>query len=300
MKHTALAFVTAIIVALISYAPALPAEAGEGGGRHSHGAHAGHTHAGEAGEATVSLETAPEQLSTGMPTFIFFVIKDSKGAPVQELTATHDRMLHAVIIGEDFSVFGHIHPEDSGPLPPEMRARGRYPVRFTFPKAGRYLIAVDGAIQGRHFSQQFLVSVAGGPRMAGFAKDVSREKRFGEYTVTLTATPERIVAGREATLGFHISENGRPVTDLEPYLSAPLHLAILLTDLNSFVHAHGELPDGPPGHPPVAHVHGEVPHAFGPRIEARVVFPVKGTYQVFGELQHQGRVVVISFMVEAE
>ncbi|HUI68120.1 MAG TPA: hypothetical protein VL087_07910 [Nitrospirota bacterium] len=259
-----------------------------------------HTMGGE--DVIADIKTDPERISVGSSTNILFSIKDRGGKPIQELSIHHDRILHVIIASQDFSVFAHIHPEDFGPITPEMKKFARYPVRFTFPKAGRYIIAIDFAVQEQLISKHFLIDVAGAPKMGFPTRDLSREKRFGDLDVTLTSSPERITAGTEVILSYLFRKNGKSVTDLEPYLSAPMHLAIISSDLTHFIHTHGELP----GMPSMGHdAHNmqmkmTVPDKFGPEVEIHVVFPAKGRYQIFGQVGHHGKIIVTNFMVEVE
>jgi hypothetical protein len=262
------------------------------------------THMMKASEVVVDLETVPAELKAGDEAKILFTIKDSEGRPVQDLQITHDRLVHVVIASADFTVFAHIHPDDSGPITDEMKKKAEYPVRFAFPKAGRYIIAIDTAAKDDLISEHFTVDVEGGPKMGPFTKDLSREKKFGDLSVTLATVPETVTAGKEATLKYMIKKNGEPVTDLEPYLSAPMHVAIISSDLESFMHEHGELPGASMGHEHMGHMmhmmHMNVPKKFGPEIDVPVVFPAKGLYQVFSQVWHNGKVAVLSFMVEVQ
>jgi len=274
------------------------------GGMHDH---QHHNHEGmhmdmetmASGSIIVNLETRPEKLTAGIPAEIMFSIRDNKGKPVQDLTSMHERLLHVIIVSGDFTTFAHIHPEDFGPITPGMKKYADYSVRYTFPTAGRYLVAVDSAVKkGAHFSEHFTIDVSGKPKMGSLKEDFSTEKRFGDYAVTFSASPAHIVAGKETVLKYVIKKNGEPVKDLEPYLAAPMHLAIIKADLKNFIHAHGELPGEPSHQEPMGHIHGMVKEKFGPEIEAPVVFPVKGVYQVFSQIKHQGKVIPLGFMVK--
>jgi hypothetical protein len=209
-------------------------------------------------------------------------------------------MLHIVIVSEDFSVFSHLHPEDFGAITPGMVKEARFTVSYAFPKAGRYLIAIDSAVKGNHFSKQLFVEVSGEPGMSPLKTDFTSEKNFGDYRVKFSSAPERVKAGERTTLTYFIMEHDKPVTDLETYLAAAMHIAVMMVDLNNFIHAHGEIPGSSSMHHPVGHIHGTLQSKFGPEIEANVIFPVKGIYQIFGEFRHKGRVTVTSFMVKVE
>jgi hypothetical protein len=248
------------------------------------------------------IKTDPGHIPVGSLTNILFSIKDRRGKPLEELSVHHDRILHVIIASQDFSVFAHIHPEDFGPITTEMKKFARYPVQFTFPKAGRYIIAIDFSVKEQLISKHFLIDVEGEPKVGSPPRDLSRKKKFGALDVTISSVPERIKAGKEVMLSCTFRKNGDSVIDLEPYLSAPMHLAIISSDLTHFIHTHGEVPGmASMGHD-AHHMQMEmsVPDKFGPTVEIHVVFPAKGLYQIFGQIGHQGKVIVTSFMVEVE
>ncbi len=279
--------------------------ADEGHSHHTHDMHEHHAAASSDLEPVVDMETLPAEISAGTPATITFIIRDENGRPIRDLAITHDRIVHVVIISEDLSVFGHIHAEDLGPVTQEMRENARFPVRYTFPKAGKYNIAVDFAHGGRGYSEMLDINVGGTPPMGTVQRNLSREKKVGSYDVTLRLTPEVPVAGKETTLRYTFMKNGSPVTDIEPYLSAAMHLAVINEGMQHyFVHAHGDRPGamhhmGHEGHMATHMGHG-VPAGtkFGPEIEANMVFPAKGTYKIFSEILHEGKVRLIEFMVE--
>ncbi len=257
----------------------------------------------KAGKVAVDMKTEPASIKPGTPETITFAIKDAEGNPVQELTPTHDRMLHVIIASQDFTVFSHIHPEDFGPITPAMKKAGEYAVRYTFPKAGRYLIGVDLAVEDNLISKHFDIDVAGESGMGMPTVDFSGTKKFGDYEVTLSTKPARIAAGKEVTLTYDFTENGKPVDDLEPYIAAEMHVAIISTDLGQFIHEHGMSPGMKATEEEMHYMmmhHGVVPAKFGPVIEVHTVFPVRGVYGIFGQVMHRGKVILTHFMVKVE
>ena len=259
-------------------------------------------HGGSGSKVIAGIKTDPERITEGTLTTVMLSFKDREGKPVQDLTIHHDRLIHVVIASQDFSVFAHIHPQDFGPITPEMTKTAQYPVRFTFPKAGRYIIGIDFAVKNEPLSKHFLVDVAGESKMGPPKQDFSRGKRFGDLDVTFATTPERITSGKEVTLSYIFRKNGEPVTDLEPWLSAPMHLAIISADLAQFIHTHGELPGMPTMEHHEEHMQMKmtVPEKFGPKVEVHVVFPAAGLYQIFGQVGYHGEVIGTSFMVQVE
>ncbi len=234
-------------------------------------------------------------------------VQDGRSAgPITDLSIEHDRLMHVIIVSEDLKSFAHIHAEDFGAITPEMIKNGRFNLRYTFPKAGRYTIAVNYYVRAQQFLFQFFVDVAGNPKMDPQDNDLSRTKNIEGYDIKLDA-PQQVKAGTLTKLTYTIMKDGRPVTDINPYLSAGMHIGILDQDLQSFVHAHGSPP--PPASAAIqaffernyANFHNHfVPDTFGPTIEARVTFPHPGLYRIFGEFKHQGKVIPTSFMVKVE
>jgi hypothetical protein len=105
------------------------------------------------------------------------------------------------------------------------------------------------------------------------------------YTVTLTGT---LTAGRTSRLDLMISRDGRPVTDLQPYLAAYGHLVALRQGDLAYLHVH---PDGEPG---------DGRTAPGPAVTFHAEVPSAGTYRLYLDFQHQGRVHTAEFTAGAK
>ena len=270
------------------------------------GNHAGHEngqdeHYAATGTGTaVRIETIPKDITAGTLVKMTVHIEDQTGKPAEGLTVHHESILHAIIIGKDLNIFAHIHPEDIGPVTDEMLRKAMFPLRFTFPKAGEYLVGLDFATAGGPHAKTAYIKVAGQPRMGEPKIDFSTEKDFGAYHVSLKISPNNIKAGGETTLRYLIRKDKKPVTDLSPYLGAPMHLAVVLADLKQFIHAHGTISGET--HAPMdhKHVHTGPGEKFGPEIESVVVFPVGGVYKIFSQVNHQGKVILFDFMVNVQ
>jgi len=247
-------------------------------------------------EPVVTFVTRPALPSAGSPAELTVSLTEPDGSPLQGLELSHERILHAVIISRDLSTFAHIHPEDIGPVTTAMVRKGTFSMLHVFPKAGEYLIGIDFAREDEAQNRTFQVRVADTAGMEAPAVDFTRTKNFGGYRVSLRNSPEIIRAGSETTLEYFIEKDGRAVTDLEPYLAAAMHLAVVPLDLTGFTHAHGV----PPGEQHDGHAHGVTRKRFGPEIESEILFPAPGTYKVFSEVRHKGKVLVFDFMVKVQ
>ncbi|HRH93925.1 MAG TPA: hypothetical protein PKV72_05340, partial [Candidatus Peribacteria bacterium] len=252
--------------------------------------------------AIAQMTTEPQTLVPGKPATLTFTLKDLDGNPVTGLSREHDRILHTVVIGQDLQTFFHVHPEELGRITQDMLKTATFPVRATFPKAGKYVVAIDFTIRSKTVSQEFFVNVGDGGAMKPVAEDSAREKTFDGYDVRLD-TPAVIHAKQPVKLHYSISKDGKPVTDLETYLAAPMHLAIVRSDLLQFQHTHGEMPQSwwdalVNPRDPMKHPHVILPDTFGPDIDAYTMFPFPGRYVVFGQFLHNGKVVTTRFEIE--
>ncbi len=280
-----------------------------------------------------TLIMSPQFPIAGVPVILNFHMEES-GAPLKDMTIEHDRLLHTIIISEDFAHFAHIHVEDNTPISKSMEESGVYPLTYTFPVAGRYLIALDYSVRTVHKHEQFVVDVLGGPSPVHPASDFTTKKTFDGYVVTLdtkatkeTANDMQGMAGMDMhththggstlTLNYHIEKDGVPVTDMKPYLAAPMHVAVVKDDLTQFVHEHAMLPEtgitalltttktalglvSPHDHMSMGGhmMHMIVPDAFGPDLEASIDVPSSGTYHIFGEFLRGSDHIVTHFIVK--
>jgi len=257
------------------------------------------------GRARTQLATSPTELAPGVPITLTFSLRDLQGNPVQDLVLDHNRILHVVIASQDFSVFAHIHAEDFQPVTPEMLNAAVFPVHYTFPKPGKYLVSVDYTERAYIFSDQFYLNVgAPGAMSAPQAENFSLRENVDGYDVTLKTSPTVLKAGAPATLDYHVEKDGKPFTEMNPYLAVPMHLSIIRDDLMSFLHIHGLLPVSFVGKLLGESVHAShlfLPNNFGPDIEATdFSFPSPGIYHIFAEFSAAGKIVVTQFTVKVE
>ncbi|MFI6506371.1 hypothetical protein ACIBCT_02100 [Streptosporangium sp. NPDC050855] len=261
-------------------------DAGQGAGRHT-----GHGAAPDAGNAAppgtaqptarapvvpgglqisqggYSLLPETDEVKAGERTDFRFSVIGPDGHPVDEFAVQHDKKLHFIVVRRDLTGFQHLHPVQKG--------GGIWSVPLELPSAGEYRAFADFAPEGgRAMTLGMDLSVAGDYRPEPLAVPAGTAK-VGDYTVTLTGG---LVAGRTSMLTLSIAEDGRPVTDLQPYLAAYGHLVALRDGDLAYLHVH---PDGAPG---------DGRTAPGPDITFYAEVPSSGTYRLFLDFQHAGTV----------
>jgi uncharacterized cupredoxin-like copper-binding protein len=232
--------------------------------------------------AGVRIEWASEPAAPrpGQPVALTYRLADAEsGETITDLPIDHERPMHLILVSRDLGQFQHIHPE----LGPD----GAYRVETTLPTGGTYLL-YDEFKRG----DQTVLD--------------RRELVVGEASATGAElapdpAPKTVRAGEPARFTFGVTQNGQPVTDLEPYLGAAAHVAVVAEDASRFAHAHGEVVgdehgEGDGGH--TADGGHALPAAFGPEIGFEHTFPEPGFYKVWAQFGHQGRVITAPFVVE--
>ncbi|GAB3418992.1 hypothetical protein [Flindersiella endophytica] len=203
-----------------------------------------------------------------------FQIIGPDGRPATAFTARHGKPLHLVVIRRDLTYYRHLHPG----LSPD----GTWTAVLAFARAGTYRVFADFQPAGRAapLTLGADLTVPGNqvPRALPSERLVAG---LSGYTIQRTGT---LTPGRRSRLTFTISRAGRPVTDLEPYLESYGHLVVLRSGDLAYLHVHPE--------PSSA---GRA----GPTVTFDTEVPSAGTYRLFLDFRHQGRIRTAEFTVVA-
>jgi hypothetical protein len=227
-------------------------------------------------DGTYTLELATTQTATGANVPLRFRIVDAAGRPLTRYAISHDKQLHLIVVRRDMVGFQHVHPVLDGAgnwsVPIDLTRAGDYRVFADFtPEGGEALtLGADLHVAGDYQPQPL-------PAPATIA-------RVGDYTVTLDGD---LVPGQSSKLSMSVTRNGRPVTDLQPYLGAYGHLVALRDGDLAYLHVHSD------GHP------GDGVTAAGPTIDFEATTPSAGDYRLFLDFRHNGVVQTAEFTVTA-
>jgi len=221
------------------------------------------------------LTPLSRELSTGAPRAFRFRIAGPGGRPVTEYVTSHDKDLHLIVVRRDLSGFQHVHPR--------LAADGTWSIPLAVPAAGQYRVFADfrpaGLAEGLTLGAD--VPAPGEYRPVAMPA-AARSTSVDGYTVTLTGD---LTAGRSSTLTLSVSKDGRPVTDLQPYLGAYGHLVALRDGDLAYLHVH---PGGAPG---------DGRTKAGPEIVFHAEVPSAGAYRLYLDFQHAGKVRTAEFTV---
>ncbi|MFI0410362.1 hypothetical protein [Actinomadura sp. 3N508] len=257
---------------------------GHGGGK-STGGHGGeggatasHTPGGlQVSEDGYTLVPRRTTLTPGKRTDFRFTINGPDGKPVTGFKPLHGKRLHLIVASRDLSGFQHLHPSEAG--------GGVWTVSVTIPKSGVYRFFTDVQPDGakRQLTLGTDVFVQGDLRTTPLPKP-ERVAKVDGYEVTLSGG---LTPGKSTELTLSVSKDGKPVTDLEPYLEAYGHLVALRQGDLAYLHVH---PDGEPGD-------GETKP--GPGITFFAEAPSSGAYRLYLDFKHAGKVRTAEFTVHA-
>ncbi|XVV17746.1 hypothetical protein ACQP2X_35305 [Actinoplanes sp. CA-131856] len=227
-------------------------------------------------EGGYQLAPLTGELSTGDPKPFRFRVIGPGDKPVTAYTTSHDKDLHLIVVRRDLSGFQHVHPvlaaDGTWSIPLAVAAPGLYRVFADFQPAGH-----DGLTLGID------VPAPGDYRPRPLPPAATTTTVDG-YTVTLAGT---LQPGASSRLTLSVSRNGKPVTDLQPYLGAYGHLVALRAGDLAYLHVH---PDGTPG---------DGRTAAGPGITFHADVPSAGTYRLYLDFQHAGKVRTAEFTAVA-
>ncbi|WP_405977911.1 hypothetical protein [Streptomyces sp. NBC_00158] len=258
---------------------AAQASAGSGGSDASAG-HGGHDQAAAQGPAAGGLQVSEGGYTLSLDTpriaagqgELRFSVKDAQGRKVTDYKTEHGKELHFIVASRDLTVYRHLHP---------VRDRdGTWSAPVDLPAAGAYKAFADfapAAPGAKNVTLGADLSVPGAYAPAPMPPAVNTAEVDG-YQVALGGALD---PGKAGELKLTVSKDGKPVTNLEPYLGAYGHLVALRDGDLAYLHVHPN--EGGPG----------------PDVSFTATAPSAGTYRLFLDFQHEGKVRTAAFTVNA-
>ena len=217
-----------------------------------------------------TLTPTSATLTRGANTFAFHVTGPD-GEPVTRFDVAHEKRMHLIVVRRDTAGFQHVHPT--------MGADGTWTVPLTIDDPGSYRAFADFAPTGGEATTLGVdLAVPGDFQPNDYAQ--SRVSTVDDYQVELDGD---LVAGKTAELTLTVSKDGKPVTDLQPYLGAYGHLVALRGGDLAYLHVH---PDGEPGD-------GKTKP--GPTVTFYAEVPSAGAYRLFLDFRHGNTVRTAEF-----
>jgi hypothetical protein len=261
--------------------------------------HSGHGHLPSAADSStdvkhpnlvnVNLQFDPAVPLAGKPTKLILTVAEQRtGEPLALFEKIHDKLMHVIIVNtSDLSIFAHLHPIFVG------EKGSRFEITHTFHEADEYKAWVDVKPQGASqvlaaFRFKVLGEPVHTPKAAGRdEKQLSKLVDNGRYRIDLIV-PDHVAAGHNMNITFRIADSeGNPIRDLEPLMAAGGHCVIITSDAKEFLHVH-------PADEVGADWRG------GPEVTFSATFPKRGSYRIWGQFRHKGRVITADYDLVAK
>ncbi|KQU49491.1 hypothetical protein ASG84_06135 [Rhodococcus sp. Leaf278] len=218
-----------------------------------------------------TLELDGFVVESGPAVPVAFTIRAPDGAALTDFDEMHTKELHLIVVRRDLTDFQHVHPTRD--------ASGTWSTALDLTTPGSYRLFADFTpAGGENITLGAELTVPGDYRPQPLSPPNVTSSPDG-YDVTLSGA---LAAGEESTVALTIEQDGREVTDLEPYLGAYGHLVALRADDLAYLHVHPE--EGPPG----------------PTVDFTVDAPTAGTYALYLDFQHVGVVHTAEFTIEVQ
>ncbi|GAA4834681.1 hypothetical protein [Kitasatospora terrestris] len=214
------------------------------------------------------FDAAAATLPAGQPTDYRFSITGPDGKPVTAFAVEQTKQMHFYAIRSDLTGFQHLHPTMApdgtwtAPLAALTSGSWRTYASFT-PDTG------DG--KGTALVLSRTVDVDGRADAAPLPAAATTTQVDG-YTVTLQGAPMATMAH---PVTVTVTKDGKPVTDLQPYLDTYAHLTAFHEGDMAFAHLH----------PASAAAGGRG----GPELAFHAEFPQAGNWRLFLQFQTAGQ-----------
>lgn len=244
-----------------------PTESGQTGHAGNEG-HQGH----DSAPAQLIVSSQPDQPQAGGKTALRLMVHEASGTMIKDFEVTHEKLAHLIIVRRGLDEFAHVHPE--------VGSDGNITVEHTFPVGGEYLLFLDyKPAKGLPATAKATIQVNGdAPAAPQLQANVPGTVKSGGLQAEVSVKKES--DGAVATFDIK-DEQGKPVTDLQPYLGAMGHLVVISADGQRYAHSH-PLTDKPGTS----------------QVKFEVHFPGPGLYKMWGQFQKNDNVVTIPAMVQ--
>jgi hypothetical protein len=229
---------------------------------------------------------------------------------LEHLLPDHGHLIHLFIVSlPDMKRFWHLHPD-------QTRA-GDFAVNLPIMPEGQYKLYADIVYHTGFPETQ--VATVNLPAIAGEAMSGDDSGSFNllpgdkvaqlsdGYRMVWQRDDKPFKVSQPYWFRFRVEDkNGRPATDLEPYMGMAGHAVFISMDGSVFAHVHpagsvamaavslAEAGNAKPGMKDMGH------GAVGPEVSFPYGFPKPGEYRIFVQVKRAGKVETAEFIAKAE
>ena len=245
---------------------------------------------GQQGQTEGYLKATPVAGSPLSQRLDLWMTEPGKTEPVRSYQVEMTKKLHLIIVSADFKTFLHEHPIE--------QPNGHLTLTQKFPAPGTYLLYADALPNGMNHQVFRYQMTVGGPSSGERKLPPSgMGVQVGPYEVDLSSV--RLHSGMMSMLNVNILKDGKPATDLHPYLGVPAHAVFLNAKDLSYVHTHPMTMDqmmmDMSKEPPPMPENGPSPSAMMLHVAIREA----GPYKLWLQFRGGGQIYVAEFSITA-
>ncbi len=249
------------------------------------------TFALQGGVATTAgyLDAAPSALPNAWK-LDFWMTPRNDHAPIHAYELEMTKLLHVIIVSDDFKTFMHVHPK--------LLSSGHFVLDQVLPRPALYHIYSDARASGIG-QQVFRFDFQAGKAVPTAPRDLSERNAVAHvdgYSVTLSSLPLR--SGSSARIEVHVAKGGMPATDVHPYLQALAHAVFLDAGDLTYVHVHPVALGSSTG-PASAMVYSNDAAVVSPNMLLSVTVNEPGTYKLWFQFRGGSSLHVASCILTA-
>ncbi|MEK7647675.1 MAG: hypothetical protein AAB384_01400 [Patescibacteria group bacterium] len=232
-------------------------------GDHAHDA----MHGAKLAGTRIDLQNA-DGLKPGEVTLAFKLYgADAHEFGLADLKVVHEKRMHLILLRDDMTGFQHVHPEYND---------GQWTVKTTIANQGAYQMYVDiEPVEESPITLRVPLTIGGTTQQPQFPSVSANMSATVSGIQATLQTASELKTKEHANLIFSLTQNGKLITQIDPYLGAFGHVVVLRHgDPDDFIHGHPITETKP--------------------IDGKVVFesefPTKGTYTIFAQFSINGQV----------
>ena len=228
-----------------------------------------------ASEKDLTLKPTSTALRPGAQTVSFQVLNAS-GQPQTDYAVDATKLLHFYLVRQDLTGFQHLHPTLSN---------GTWSIAVGALTPGPYRLYTDFVAKDSKGAQSPAVLSTALIVAGSYTPTLLPAAASGNTADGLTATMSgSITDGTQSKVKVQLTDNGKPVNDLETYLDSFAHMTALHTGDLAYQHIHPGL-TATPG------------QKGGPALPFEVDLPEKGTWRLFLQVQRAGALHLLPLTV---
>ncbi|HEU5357336.1 MAG TPA: hypothetical protein VFU65_22885 [Actinocrinis sp.] len=221
-----------------------------------------------ASDGGFTFTPATTSLAAAVPATLNFKILGASGAALTSFVPDQTKLMHFYLIRTDLTGYQHVHPV--------MASDGTWSASLATLTPGSY--RAYAAFNAKNAAGTTVAEVLSRtltvPGHAATSSLPAAATSTGVDGYTLTVSGE-LMAAMNHTLTITVSKNGKPVTDLQPYLETYAHLTAIHAGDLAFAHLH---PQGA----------AAMTDAGGPTLAFQTMLPAGGDWRFFIQFQTGG------------